>query len=312
MWRLVVLLGLACLMSACGEKSVARVSTEGDAIEIISVLTEHGFEVEKKSAAEGAAARWDVVLDEGWFGNGEVARAMQVLRYYGLPRPDEKPAQDAEAGMFPSPSVEKMRQLKEREREMERKLRMLPGVARVNVTIVLPDEDALKLNPYPATASVWIVHQEAKPAFSGEHVQNQVAGGVPGLKPESVTVLTTYEAPPLVPRQELSQRRRNNLLLAGAVALVAVMSFVLLVMLLQMRRQRSELASLRETSESQLEDAETDADAALESSTGVEQRQLSNEQNTVGAKRLPLSTPDKQSNASAGSRTATGDAAVIK
>jgi type III secretion protein J len=300
------------MMSACGEKSVARVSTEGEAIEIISVLTEHGFEVEKKTTTEESASRWDVVLDEGWFGGGEVARAMQVLRYYGLPRPEEKAAQDAESGMFPSPSVEKMRQLKEREREMERKLRMLPGVARVNATIVLPDEDALKLNPYPATASIWIVHQEPKPAFSGEHVQNQVAGGVPGLKPESVTVLTTYEPPPLVPRQELGLRRRNNLLLAGAVALVAVMSFVLVVLLLQMRRQRGELASLREAGEPPPDDTETDADAALETSTGVEQRQLRDEQHTVGAKRLPTSTPDKQSSASGRTTTTTGDAALMK
>ncbi|HEX8455952.1 MAG TPA: hypothetical protein VF656_01420 [Pyrinomonadaceae bacterium] len=249
---LLLVAAVACLTSACGEKSVARVASENEAIEIIDRLREYRIEADKEEVGEGEAARWSINVDEGWFGGDEGARATQVLRYYGLPRPDELKLAKDDGGVFPSPSAENSQRLREREREMERKLRLLPGVARANVTIVLPEDDSIKLEPYPATASVLLVHKEQQPTFTGEQVQNQVAGGVPGLRPEKVTVSMLFEPPPPVPSQE-NARRRNGLLLAAGIGLLTVFCFLLVILLLQTRRQRAEIAALREGEEATAE-----------------------------------------------------------
>ena len=277
---LLLLIALTGLMSACGEKSVAKVSTESEAIEIIDVLRENALEVSKEEVGEGATAKWSVVVNEGWFGGGEVARATQVLRYYGLPRADDQSLKDEDSGVFPSPSVENAKRLKEREMDMERKLRMLPSVARVNVSIVLPEDDAIKIDPYPATASVWIVHKDPKPAFNGEQVQHQVAGGVPGLKPERVTVSMLYEPPPPIPQRDLNLRRRNNIILAVGIGLVTVLCFLVGVLLLQIRRQRAELATLREAEETA---AESDEEATAAPLPEAEQGRLDNFKSNTGA-----------------------------
>lgn len=258
---------VATLTSACGEKSVARVSSENEAIEILDRLREYRIEANKEEVGEGEAAQWSINVDEGWFGGDEGARATQVLRYYGLPRPDELKLAKDDGGVFPSPSIENAQRLREREIEMERKLRLLPGVARANVTIVLPEDDTIKLDPYPATASVLLVHKEQQPAFKGEQVQNQVAGGVPGLKPEKVTVSMLFEMPPPLPPQENVQRR-NRILLAVGIGLLTVFGFLLAILLWQTRQQRAALAALREGEEG-LSGQETsdDAPATLDAGT---------------------------------------------
>ncbi|HVF56634.1 MAG TPA: hypothetical protein VM934_10815, partial [Pyrinomonadaceae bacterium] len=82
-----VSLSLLLLTAACGEKPVATVSTEAEAIEMIDVLRENGFEAEKKEVGEGETRKWGVVLDEGYFGEGNFGLALQVLHDHGLPRP---------------------------------------------------------------------------------------------------------------------------------------------------------------------------------------------------------------------------------
>lgn len=244
-----ILLALvAVLTSACGEKSVARVPSESEAIEIIDRLREYQIGANKEEVGEGEAAQWSISVDEGWFGGDEGARATQVLRYYGLPRPDELKLAKDDGGVFPSPAVENAQRLRGREIEMERKLRLLPGVARANVTIVLPEDDTIKLDPYPATASVLLVHKEPQPTFTGEQVQHQVAGGVPGLKPEKVTVSMLFETPPpLAPQGNV--RRRNSIMLTIGAGLLTIFCFLLVILLLQTRRQRAEIAVLREGEE---------------------------------------------------------------
>ena len=245
------------LTSACGEKSVARVPSESEAIEIIDRLREYQIGANKEEVGEGEAAQWSIHVDEGWFGGDEGARATQVLRYYGLPRPDELKLAKDDGGVFPSPAVENAQRLRGREIEMERKLRLLPGVARANVTIVLPEDDTIKLDPYPATASVLLVHKEPQPTFTGEQVQHQVAGGVPGLKPEKVTVSMLFETPPPLAPQE-NVRRRNSIMLTIGAGLLTIFCFLLVILLLQTRRQRAEIAALREGEEAATEQEASD------------------------------------------------------
>ncbi|HEX8189971.1 MAG TPA: hypothetical protein VF586_16560, partial [Pyrinomonadaceae bacterium] len=78
---LCALLAALLLTAGCGRTSIATVSTESEAIEIIDVLRESGFEdLEKHEVGEGEQRRWAVELDEGLFGQDEGAHALQRLR----------------------------------------------------------------------------------------------------------------------------------------------------------------------------------------------------------------------------------------
>lgn len=249
---LIFMIGVATSVAGgCSGKPVANVSGENEAIEIIDVLKENGFDAEKQEIGEGDAKKWSIVVQEGFFGGTDAALAMQILRDNGLPRAEGKGMEGAseEPGMFQSESAQRAQRLKELKTEIERQLRILRGVTQVSVNIVLPEDDTLSINPYPATAGVLIVHKESKPTFTPEQIQNLVARGVPNLKPENVTVSMSYQPPRAIPRQDLMIRRRNNIALAIGAALVLVLAVLIVLLWLRMRRQSAELAALREGEE---------------------------------------------------------------
>lgn len=267
---------LLCLMAACGSKPVATVATESEADEILDVLRDNGFDVEKKEVGEEDVKRWRVEVDEGLFGGGDASLAIQVLRDNGLPRPTDKGLEGAyeEKGMFPSESAQQAQRLKELKTEIERQLRVLPGVTRVSANIVLPESNTLSLQPYPATASVLIVHKDAKPNFTAEQVQNLVARGVPNLKPENVSVSMAQQPPRPIPRRDMDVRRRNNIIFAIGTGVLMVLGVLLVVLILQTRRQRAQLTELREGLEVEAEEGDEAETAPVE---GDGQRRLAGE-----------------------------------
>ena len=242
---------LALAAAACGERAVTSVPTEPDAIEILDVLGQNGIEADKRAVGEGETRRWEIVVDEGFFGGGEAALAVQVMRDRGLPRPEETEA--ADSGLIPSERAEKLREQRRIRADIERQLRALPGVTLALVTVVLPQDPTLELNPYPATASVVVNYQGQAPPLSEQQVQNLVAKGVPNLKPQEVSVTMSQQTPRPVPRAELSARRRNSILLAIGLGLATLLCFFLALLLLRSRRQRAEP---REPAESDDGDAE--------------------------------------------------------
>ena len=138
--RLVVALALA---TACGEKAVTSVPNESDAIEILDVLGQNRLEAEKREVGEGEVKRWEIVVDEGVFGGGEAALAVQVLRDYGLPRPEE-PAGD-EGRLHPSERAEKCASSAASERTSETVARHARRTLAL-VTVVMP-QDLRSNNP---------------------------------------------------------------------------------------------------------------------------------------------------------------------
>lgn len=238
---------LALTTAACGERAVTSVPTEPDAIEILDVLGQSGIEAEMRAVGEAESRRWEIVVDEGMFGGGEAALAVQVMRDHGLPRPEESDGGDG--GLIPSERAEKLREQRRIRGDIERQLRALPGVTLALVTIVLPQDPTLELNPYPATASVVINYQGQAPSFSEQQIQNLVAKGVPNLKPQDVSVTMSPQNPRPVPRAELSARRRNSILLAIGLGLATLLCFFLALLLLRSRRQRAFSDAPQESSE---------------------------------------------------------------
>lgn len=254
--RALALAGLVCLLltaTACGERVVTSVPTEPDAIEILDVLGQSGIEAEMRAAGEAENRRWEIVVDEGMFGGGEAALAVQVMRDHGLPRPEESDGE--EGGLIPSERAEKLREQRRIRGDIERQLRALPGVTLALVTVVLPQDPTLELNPYPATASVVINYQGQTASFTEQQVQNLVAKGVPNLKPQDVSVTMSPQNPRPVPRAELSARRRNSILLAIGLGLATLLCFFLALLLLRSRRQRALSNAPQESAESSDDDA---------------------------------------------------------
>lgn len=254
--RALALCGLVCLLltaSACGERAVTSVPTEPDAIEILDVLGQSGIEAQMRATGEGETRRWEIVVDEGMFGGGEAALAVQVMRDHGLPRPEESDGESG--GLIPSERAEKLREQRRIRGDIERQLRALPGVTLALVTVVLPQDPTLELNPYPATASVVINYQGQTPTFSEQQIQNLVSKGVPNLKPQDVSVTMSPQNPRPVPRAELSARRRNSILLAIGLGLATLLCFFLALLLLRSRRQRTFSNTPQESAEAVGDDA---------------------------------------------------------
>lgn len=240
---LCALLAAALLTVACGQTPIATVSTESEAIEIIDVLRESGFEdLEKHEVGEGEQRRWAVELNEGLFSGGDSSLALQRLRDYGLPRQEETSIPDG--GFITSEAVQKAQERRRIRADIERQLRALPGVTVALVTVVMPQDPTLELNPYPASASVVVVHKEQSAPFTEQQIQNLVAKGVPKLKPEDVSVTISQQQPRPIPRREMNARRLNNLLLFACAVVIAGLGLLVAALLIQTRRQRARLAEL--------------------------------------------------------------------
>lgn len=245
---LCLMLGAACRR----QEGVATVPTETEAIEIVNALNQRGIEAEKEEVGEEGSRQWRVTITEERLGSGKLALALQVLQENGLPRPNDKGLEGAyeEKGMFPSESAQQAQRLKELKTEIERQLRLLPTVVRVSVNIVLPEEDTINLNPYPATASVLVVYHDEKPSFTASHVQDLVARGVPKLKPENVSVVLIHESPRSPIQSPVSTRRQMTTIYTIGGGLVVLLTLLLLIFMLQARRQsRRAAARLRDDQE---------------------------------------------------------------
>jgi len=266
-WWLTILL---FVMTGCrGTTSLATVSSEDQAIEILNVLHENGIEAHKEEAGEEGVKHWRILLEPSWLsGSAEVAMANQVLQDNGFPRPTDsgEPA-SSESGVFKDESTRKAEQLKQREADLQKKLRLLPGVVSVEVSIVEPEDSSININPYPSTASVVIVSKDEAPRFEAETVRGLVARSVPKLSPESVYVaITTKPARPL-PWREIGMQRRHKSLDAIGIGIMIILASSVVVLLLQMKRQNNELLALRS--------AEADVNRSkkeeLDQSRGVEE-----------------------------------------
>jgi type III secretory pathway lipoprotein EscJ len=275
--RIGVFLIPAIFMTSCGETtSLATVSTEAEAIEILNVLHENGMDAHKEEAGEEGVKQWRIVLDQSWFGGaGEVAMANQVLQDNGLPRPTDSAVHPtSDSGMFKDEATRKAEQLKEREADLQRKLRMLPGVIGVEVSIVEPEDSSININPYPSTASVLIVSKDAPPSFDPGTVQGLVARSIPKLNPESVYVAITTKPVRALLWREAGIQRRRKIFDAIGIGLLIVLASSVVVLLLQLRRQSNEIAELREGKSTELQDGEESQNQAASMLAEPQDRKL--------------------------------------
>ena len=240
----IFLLSAVCLFAACNEQSVATTEDEFEANRMFDILHSRELPVEKKSR-EGEKPGWNIVINEGWFGGGEAAVAMQVLNDHGLPRAKESlPEKTNPWGT--SPEEERKRQNREKEIQIERQIYSLPGVIKVSVVIAQPASDTLSIlsgDKTPPTASVLIVQKESPPKFSETDVRSQVSGTVSDLKPENIQVTTTYQPLREIPLEKLALQRRSNTIYALGSGVIFILASALGAIWYMLRRRRRQAES---------------------------------------------------------------------
>ena len=179
------------VLSGCGEP-LHHDLDEGEANEMVVVLSQRGFEAEKiRDPHDGD--RWAVVVPQG-----QRVDAWGVLKEEGLPRPLARGFGDfyPGGGLIPTAQEERVVLQYATARELQTSLRKVDGIVDVHVHLVLPEKPRVQISTTrvsPPRASVlvkWRGRDEAPP-LSEEEIRRLVSGGVEGLEEEAVHVVMT-------------------------------------------------------------------------------------------------------------------------
>jgi type III secretory pathway lipoprotein EscJ len=194
----------------------------------------------------------------------DASSAATVLSQENLPPPESPTVLQAlgEGSLVPSRTAEHAKLIAGTAGELERSLRATPGVLSARVHLAVPVKSALTIEakePQP-TASVMLAYRGANPPLPVADVQRLIAGAVPGLATEHVSVvMTAMPAPPKPADRELarfgpitvtrSSMLPLRLLVAGAALLNLVLIGLLIALWARVRRAQGALAEARAAQE---------------------------------------------------------------
>ena len=183
------------LLGACKAELFASLP-EGEANEVVGILLQAGLSASKAAAKEGASA---VMVDDKDF-----ARAVALLRQHGLPRKQFQTIGEVfqQNGLVSSPMQERARFLWALGQELSSTISQIDGVLTARVQVVLPDNDMMRRDPSPSSASVFIRHDtRSQAAKLVPQIKALVAGSVEGLAYDKVSVILvsvdSAELPPV-------------------------------------------------------------------------------------------------------------------
>jgi type III secretion protein J len=182
---LLALFALACTVP------VAVGVDEGDANRIVVALDRASVDATKEPdpATEG---RFRVAVPRD-----DVARALVAMSAEGLPRPNPAGVLSSvdKGALVPSRAAEHAQVVAGLAGDLERTLESIDGVLAARVHLNLPEADPLRDAPAAkATASVLVEYRGAALPISVPEVQRLLAGGVGGLAPQDVAVVSLPRA----------------------------------------------------------------------------------------------------------------------
>lgn len=237
------LFALISVLTACGEKSIAETDSEPEANQMFDILYSNRLHVERRQKS-GEKPVWEILINEGLFGDGEAAVATQVLNDHGLPRPKDSLPPSTNAYGMESQEESKKRQNREKEIQIENQLyATLPGVIRVKVIVAQPTNDILSIEKTPPTASVSIVQTEPEVKFTIQNVQSLVSGSVPNLKSENVNVAVSQQLRREIPLERLEEQRRKNMNFALGGGLILLLIAALVAVWYAVKRRKKQVES---------------------------------------------------------------------
>jgi type III secretion protein J len=180
--RAVVLLA-ALLLSAC-EAELYNNLDQRQANEILATLQQRGIPAQRVAVKGG---QYTVVVDKGRF-----ADSIAILKEAGLPKEEFQTMGQIfkKDGLVSSPMQERAQMIFALSQELSRTVSEIDGVLSARVHLVLPENDPLRQQLVPSSASVFIRHRSNTPVGNlVPQVKMLVANGVAGLSYDKVSVV---------------------------------------------------------------------------------------------------------------------------
>jgi type III secretion protein J len=180
--RAVVLLA-ALLLSAC-EAELYNNLDQRQANEMVATLQQRGIPAQRMAVKGG---QYTVVVDKGRF-----ADAINILKEAGLPKQEFQSMGQVfkKDGLVSSPTQERAQMIFALSQELSRTVSEIDGVLSARVHLVLPENDPLRQQLVPSSASVFIRHRSSTPVGNlVPQVKMLVANGVAGLSYDKVSVV---------------------------------------------------------------------------------------------------------------------------
>ena len=249
--------GIVCLLAstACGVETIVHDLQEREANQIIELLSDNDIGTTKGTLDNGRTVSYTISVPQ----NRRVD-AIKLLNRYEMPRRRDSGYMEVfkDAGLIPTSTEEKAKQLSALEGEIEKQLRVVDGLLDVQVQLVIPEETALRTAQdvrTPTTASVTVKYLPgqggAKP-LSESQIQAVVAGGVERLTPDNVVVvMTPVTGGPRADKNEevtephamSSKAMKNGLVVA--ICVIFVLCIFLFIVFIQGRLVRTKLERLQ-------------------------------------------------------------------
>jgi type III secretion protein J len=180
--RALVLLA-ALLLSAC-EAELYNNLDQRQANEMVATLQQRGIPAQRVAVKGG---QYTVVVDKDRF-----AESITILKDAGLPRQEFQTLGQVfkKDGLVSSPTQERAQMIFALSQELSRTVSEIDGVLSARVHLVLPENDPLRQQLVPSSASVFIRHRSNAPVGNlVPQVKMLVANGVAGLSYDKVSVV---------------------------------------------------------------------------------------------------------------------------
>jgi type III secretion protein J len=179
--RALVLLA-ALLLSAC-EAELYNNLDQRQANEMVATLQQRGIPAQRVAVKGG---QYTVVVDKDRF-----AESITILKDAGLPRQEFQTLGQVfkKDGLVSSPTQERAQMIFALSQELSRTVSEIDGVLSARVHLVLPENDPLRQQLVPSSASVFIRHRSNAVGNLVPQVKMLVANGVAGLSYDKVSVV---------------------------------------------------------------------------------------------------------------------------
>jgi len=182
-WRLLLVVIAAVSVASCKSDLYTNLD-QRRANEIVATLRQNGIPADRSS---GKGDRISVSVEESHF-----AEAVAVLNDNGLPKQEFVTLGEVfkRDGLVSSPVQERAQMIFALSQELSRTVSEIDGVLSARVHLVLPENDPLRQQLVPSSASVFIRHHASMPMNDlVPQVKMLVANGVAGLSYDKVSVV---------------------------------------------------------------------------------------------------------------------------
>ena len=181
--RIAAICFCALSLAACSVELFANLDQK-QANDIVATLFRHGIPAQRSVTKN---AKYTVHVDQSRF-----SEAVAILNDNGLPKQDFATLGEVfkNEGIVASPVQERAQMIHALSQELARTVSDIDGVLSARVHLVLPENDPLRQQLIPSSASVFIRHASTAPLIElVPQVKMLVANGVAGLSYDKVSVV---------------------------------------------------------------------------------------------------------------------------